>query len=532
MGDKLSEKRGFIRSLNFRLVLFVSVFLLAAIGLFSYMMTRIEHDELIGEVVNGSRRFSEGVKRSTRYAMLKFDREAMHQILEQVGQQENVERVRIFNKEGDVIISTHLEEIGHRVDKQAEACYGCHEVDKPLEKLPMSRRWRIFDQPGERRVGIVDPIFNEPDCWNAPCHAHPENKKVLGVLDVVVSLKEVDEMLTASAWRRAIFTIATIILVGAVIGYYTYRTVSVPVHRLAKGTKRVASGDLDYRIPVTGATEIAYLAESFNKMGSELKETYDKLQGKVDAADENLKRVNEELRQANKELIERQEQLIRSEKLASIGKLAAGVAHEINNPLTGVLTFSHLLLDDAGKDDPRREDLEVIIKETERCRDIVKGLLDYSRQTEPQKISMRINEVIDKTLSLLEHQAAFRNIKIIREYHDDLPYIMIDKDKIQQVLINLLTNAQEAMPEGGSVTITATRMADEKSVEMKFADTGCGIPKDEILKLFDPFYSTKELGTGLGLSITQGIITSHKGTIEVQSEVGTGTTFIIRLPVG
>jgi two-component system NtrC family sensor kinase len=355
--------------------------------------------------------------------------------------------------------------------------------------------------------------------------------KVIGILYVGVLEEKYVDMKKRTMWTFAGITLLGVIL-ALVISCLLVSKISKPVNLLNKGVEAIADGDFDFEVNIRSRDEIGTLGSSFNRVRRHLKELYQKLQGKIEAADEDLKRVNEELRQANKELIERQEQLVRSEKLASIGKLAAGVAHEINNPLTGVLTFSHLLLDDTEKDDPKREDLEVIIKETERCRDIVKGLLDYSRQTEPQKVSVGMNGIIKKTLSLLEHQAAFRNIKITREFDNDLPQIMIDKDKMQQVLVNLLTNAQEAMPEGGSIAITTTKTEDGKYIEMKFADTGCGIPENEVSKLFDPFYSTKELGTGLGLSITQGIITSHKGTIEVQSEEGKGTTFIIRLPIG
>ncbi|MFC1745599.1 cache domain-containing protein [Candidatus Riflebacteria bacterium] len=353
--------------------------------------------------------------------------------------------------------------------------------------------------------------------------------KVIGILYVGVLEEKYVDMKKKTTWTFVGITLLGIILVF-VISCLLADRISRPVNLLNKGVEAIAAGDFDFVVNIRSRDEIGTLGRSFNRVRKHLKELYRKLQGKVDAADKDLKRVNEELRLANKELIERQEQLIRSEKLASLGKLAAGVAHEINNPLTGILTFSHLLLEDTGKDDPKREDLEVIIKETERCRDIVKGLLDYSRQNEPQKVSVDINDIIEKTLSLLEHQASFRNIEITREFDNDLPRIMIDKDKIQQVLVNILTNAQEAMPEGGSITITTTR-TDGKYIEMKFADTGCGIAKNELQKLFDPFYSTKELGTGLGLSITQGIITGHRGRIEIQSEVGKGMIFVIRLPI-
>jgi two-component system NtrC family sensor kinase len=502
-------QRRLTKSLNFRLVFFVCAFLLIAKGLFSFMMTRFERDELIAEVVNGSRRFSEGIKRSTRYAMLKFDREAMHQILEQVGQQENVERVRIFNKEGDIIISTHPEEIGHRVDTQTEACYGCHEVDKPLEKLPMSRRWRIFGKSGERRVGIVDPIYNEPDCWNAPCHVHPEDKKVLGVLDVVVSLKEVDEMLATSTGRRVIFTIIAIIIVGTVISYYLYRTVTLPVRRLLKGTEQVTAGDLDYQIPSTDSTEIGYLAQSFNKMARTLRE--------------------------------QQQQVVQQEKLASLGQMAAGIVHEINNPLSGILVYVRLMLKKIKNKSLDPEDaatnLTKMEREVHRCSRIIRNLLDFSRQTTPQLRRVDMAQVIEEALLVLGHQASLQNIEVVKEYAPGAPTVEADFDQMRQVLNNMFTNSMQAMKDGGKITLRLSRAKHgvlpgaEQVLKVQIEDTGCGISPENLNELFTPFFTTKEKGegVGLGLAVVYGIIQRHNGRIEVSSKAGKGTTFAIYL---
>ena len=501
--------RKITRSLNFRLVFFVCAFLLAAIGLFSYMMTRFERDELIVEVVNGAQRFSEGIKRSTRYAMLKFDREAMHQILGAVGRQEHVERVRIFNKEGNIIVSTLQNEIGQRVDKQAEACYGCHEVDKPLERLPISRRWRIFGPPESRIVGIVDPIYNEPDCWNASCHAHPEDKKVLGVLDVIVSIDEVNKMLSTSARRRAIFTIATIIVVGAVISYYLYRTVSVPVRRLFTGTQRVASGDLDYQIPFADDTELGLLAQSFNRMAKELKE--------------------------------KQQQVLRQEKLASLGQMAAGIVHEINNPLSGILVYARLMLKQLKAGDFVLEDgeknLSKIEQEVQRCSRIIRNLLDFSRQTPPQLRRVDMAQVIEEALLVLGHQASLQNIEVSKEYTPDAPRIEADFDQMRQVLNNLFTNSVQAMEEGGQITLRLSKGTPRDLpgatgvLKVEISDTGRGILPENMEKLFTPFFTTKEKGkgVGLGLAVVYGIIQRHNGRIEVSSKLDKGTTFTIYL---
>jgi len=223
-------------------------------------------------------------------------------------------------------------------------------------------------------------------------------------------------------------------------------------------------------------------------------------------------------------------QLFRSEKLASLGKLAAGVAHEINNPLTGILTNSSLLLEDMDKDDPNREDVEVMVKETIRCREIVKRLLDFARQTQPQKRMANINALIDNIILLVRNQTSFRNILIEKDLGGDIPDILVDPDQIQQVFVNIILNAAEAMTKGGTLTIRSMRSADGDSIVITLADTGHGISEEVRERIFDPFYTTKEHGTGLGLSISYGIIEQHGGTISVDSVVDRGSTFTITLP--
>jgi len=226
-------------------------------------------------------------------------------------------------------------------------------------------------------------------------------------------------------------------------------------------------------------------------------------------------------------------QLLRSERLASLGRLAAGVAHEINNPLTGVLTFGHLLLRKCGADSPQREGLETIVNETARCKRIVRELLDFARQTEPQKVRADVNDVLQESLRLTENQALVHNVKIVRELNRYLPEIMLDKAQIQQVFVNIVVNAIDAMPDGGILTVSSDLTPDRKSVETRFADTGCGIAAENIGRVLDPFFTTKDIskGTGLGLAVSYGIVARHNGSIEVQSQLGEGSTFSVRLPV-
>jgi two-component system NtrC family sensor kinase len=229
-----------------------------------------------------------------------------------------------------------------------------------------------------------------------------------------------------------------------------------------------------------------------------------------------------------------QEQLSKSERLAMIGRLAAGIAHEINNPLGGIMLFSSLLLKKAPPESIERENLERISNEAKRCQKIVHGLLDFSRQRSPKIESNDIREVIEKTLGLIENQAMFQNIEVVKDYAADCPAVQADASQMQQVFINIIINAVEAMKGQGKLTIS-TRTADQaKAVQISITDTGCGISPENLDRLFEPFFTTREVGkgTGLGLSISRGIVENHGGTIWASSRIGEGSTFFIRIPSG
>ncbi len=283
-----------------------------------------------------------------------------------------------------------------------------------------------------------------------------------------------------------------------------------PIKRLVFASQQLAKGNFEYEVKLKSKDEIGELGETFNFMASSLRER-----------DERLKEYT-------------QQQIMKSERLATLGQLAAGVAHEINNPLGAVLMYAHLSLEEIQAEDPRRKNIEKAVAEVTRCKDIVRGLLDFARQTEPKVEQSDANEILERTLALVENQALFQNVNITRVFSPSLPKAMIDGNQIQQVFTNIILNAAEAVDGEGELTI-ATRMAsDSKSVEIEFTDAGCGIPRENLQKIFDPFFTTKEVGrgTGLGLAVSYGIIARHKGTIDVISEQGKGTTFIVRLPLG
>jgi two-component system NtrC family sensor kinase len=319
----------------------------------------------------------------------------------------------------------------------------------------------------------------------------------------------------------ALLGIALVIVVAALLAGSLTR----PLRDMVRLTHRVTEGDENVEIKVESKDEIGQLAEAFNTMTAKLAQVLGELR------DWN-RTLEQKVEERSREIKAMQSQLIQSEKLASLGKLAAGVAHEINNPMTGILTNASLLLEDLPPEDPTREDLQTIVDETIRCRRIVKGLLDFSRQSQPEKKRISLNEIARNSLALLRNQASFRNIEFVEELDPYLPEISADPNQLQQVFINMLINASEAMHGKGRIHIV-TRRADRlgESVEAMISDSGPGIPPDMQSKLFDPFFTTKATGTGLGLAVSYGIIERHNGTIDVKSEPGQGAVFIIRLPV-
>ena len=314
------------------------------------------------------------------------------------------------------------------------------------------------------------------------------------------------------------------VVVLLIILFFITSTIIDPLRGMVFATNKIAQGDLNHKVEIKYRDEIGKLARSFNQMTENLKKANEKL---IQWGKTLEKRVEER----TKELREIQDFLIQSEKLASLGKMAAGVAHEINNPLTSILINTHLMLEKVEEKHAFYENLSLIADETSRCTNIVKGLLEFSRQELPQKAFSDVNDIINRTLNLLKNQVSFYNISIIKELGLNLPQIELDKNKIEQVFWNLMFNASEAMPDGGKLTIISKFSQNKKYIEVIFMDTGVGIPKENINKLYDPFFTTKSSGTGLGLAVSYGIIKQHLGKIEVDSEQGKGSTFTVSLPL-
>lgn len=525
-------------SLKFKVGFYLVIALTVAVFLFTMLVVRNNREELLQQVTENSGQLSRVVIGSTRFAMLQNKPTHVSQIIQDVGDQPGIEKVRILSKEGVIIHSSDSHEIGSKVDQATEACLACHEDKESLESSPRFGRTRFFsDQNGKRMLGSTAVIHNEPTCAGAACHKSVEEQPVLGVLDIVYPLDNIEHTLRSNTYTIFGLSFGFIVLAGFLVAYLVHRMIYLPLKDLESGAEKLAAGDLANTIPVRSKDEFGQLAHSFNSMTDALRKSHDELE-------EWGKTLEQKVEEATHELHKAQAESARSEKLASVGLLAAGIAHELNNPLTGVLTFSHLVRKNLPDGSPDAEDLDLVIRETKRCASIIRRLLDFSREKKPEKTFSNLNTLVEETVHLIDQSAQFVDIDITTDLDGGLPEIWLDENLIKQVIMNMLVNAQHAIEGEGRITIKTRLLAPEdrpdamkepqEVAEISITDTGCGIPEGDLQRIFDPFFTTKGVGkgTGLGLSVSHGTIEAHGGVIEVDSTVGKGTEFRIYLPVG
>jgi two-component system NtrC family sensor kinase len=332
----------------------------------------------------------------------------------------------------------------------------------------------------------------------------------------------VRDQVTLSFAAIALFCFMLIV----VVTYFLTRSLVRPLEEMVSVSQSIAGGDLSRRVHLTGKDEFALLSRSFNDMLDRISEMKSQLE-------QWAKTLEQKVGQRTQQLVKVQTQVARQQRLASVGQLAAGVAHEINNPLGGILTFASLVLEDLPPDSPNRQDLEEIVSQAVRCRKIVTELLEFSREREAHMSLADVNEVVQRTLALLEKQALFHDINVIRRFGSDMPRTVMDESQMQQVFMNMVLNAADAMNEKGDLTIETDCGEDRAQIFVRITDNGCGIPPEIREAIFNPFFTTKDpgKGTGLGLAVAARIVQAHGGRTDVESEVGRGTTFTIVLPV-
>jgi PAS domain S-box-containing protein len=624
------------RSIGFELICAVSAIAILAIGVYATVNISTQRNQLIHQVIQSTSLVSETIKRSMRYDMLKYQPERLHRAIDTIGGQEGIEKVRIFNYLGEIIYSSHRKEMGSMVDKSSEQCYACHAREKPFERLTTSARSRIFKTAaGHRVLGMINPIYNEADCYSASCHVHPREQKVLGVLDIDVSLTDVDRVIISSKKKIILFASVAIVGISLTIGLFVQRFVSGPVKHLVRGTERVAAGDLSTPLEIASANEIGILANSFDQMTQRLRDSEQELKASeekyrslfdndpnpifvfdrstfkiIDAnirATEKYGYSKEELLQMSfrdlgdpedaekirssvveacislpkvrhhkkngsimhvdihscprvhlgedviianiadiSDSIQAEAQLIQASKMATLGEMSAGVAHELNQPLNAIRIGSDLLKKIVESGEELAPDLtgkvsREIGAQVERAASIINHLREFGRKSEPDQLEkVFINKPITDVFTVLGQQLKLKQIKVNLDLDETLPSIYGLSNRLEQVFINLVMNARDAIEEmlengsqnEGEGLLTIRTYQEKGRVVALVRDNGNGMPERVKEKIFEPFFTTKDVGrgTGLGLSISYGIVKDYEGTIEVESMPGSGTTFKITFP--
>ena len=752
----LKHITNFRYSLVSKLIITVGITMLLGISIWAYFSIKYQKEKITESTVSGADRLSTTIKLGTHYAMMLNSRDDINQIIQNIGKQKEIENIRIYNKEGEIKFSNKTSEVNERTNIKAEACDICHRSEPPTVNLSLDERIRIFDsKKGYRLLGIISPIHNEPGC-STGCHVHPEDKKILGALDLVVSLEESDQEIYNFEKGIIALNIFVFLLTSTIIFIFVLRFVNRPIKRLIGGTRLIGKGDYSTQVIVDQEDEMGQLATAINKMGSEISEKQAELnrqrdeyqnlfelvpclitvqdknykllkynrefyetfgpepgdfcyhaykgrdkkcdvcpvektflsgksyfseetginkdgtttywfvksspirnaQGEIVAAMEislditSRKELEEKLKQSEKKYhdifsnmpnpvfvldadtleildcndrvedvygyskdeminksflklfkeeekdqyatrlktsvvinrakcmnkdgrtlfisirvsvsefeeqkvllvttpditkrLETEQQLIQAGKMATLGEMSTGVAHELNQPLSVIKTASSFFMKKIRKKERIRDDIllslsEEIDSHVDRAAKIINHMREFGRKSDIKLVKVQINDVLKRSFEMFSQQLRVRGIDVAWDIKEDLPMIMANPDRLEQVFINLLVNARDAIEEkwkskiykNDSNKINLKTRSEEKKVIVEVCDTGPGIPKAISDKIFEPFFTTKEVGegTGLGLSISYGIIKECGGNIKVASSNEEGTCFAITFPI-
>jgi two-component system NtrC family sensor kinase len=523
------------RRLGPKLILSLTVLIVAISAIAGYFNLSVQKSRLVRTMVMGADQLSRSLTSATWHAMLDDHREAAYEIMRVIADKQGVDRIRMFNRDGRLMFSTDAHETTSTGVVHDDVCNSCHDIAPARQKPTAGSRVRFTDSPeGEHTLNMITPIYNEPACSSAECHAHPKQIKVLGVLDLALRLDPVTQQARTMTLQTVASTGVVVIIGAAFVILFTRLFVARPIRELIEGTKDVSAMELDRPIEIAHRSqELDELVDSFNAMRGRVKKAMSDL-------NEFTQTLETKVAERTQELNAAQRKLLQADRLASLGQLAASVAHEINNPISGVLNLSMLLERimangtlPAGREAEVRKYLAQISAETARVGRIVSDLLAFSRRSKPQRAPADLNRLIRSTVGLVSHKLKLVEAETVFDLADDLPPVKCDPSQMQQVILNLVLNAAEAMQakRGGKLTVRTRVVPD--GVELQVQDTGEGIAPENLTKIFDPFFTTKPegKGVGLGLAVLYGIIKAHDGEVEVTSRRDAGTTFTVTLPL-
>ncbi len=506
------------RRLGRKLILSITVIVVIVAAVSGLFNVNTEQRQLQNTLILGADQLSKAITSATWHAMLDDHREAAYEVMRTIAEKQGIDRIRMFNRASQMTFSTNAED----------------KVPSPPGNIDFSPRVLITNKPRGRRLEMLTPIYNEHSCAQAACHAHPADVKVLGVLDLALNLETVDHDVASMKFRVLLVTGVEITLISLCIIYFTRRFLGRPIEKLIKAFKAVSHMELDQPLGnMNSSEELDELARSFDLMR-------DRLRGALAEINQFTQNLETKVEERTQQLKAAQKKLLHSDRLASLGQLSASVAHEINNPVSGVLNLSMLMqrmLKEDGIPPNRIEEfrkyLGQVTNETARVGRIVSDLLSFSRRSKPQRAPADVNRLVKTTLSLVQHKMKLSNVRVEAALAEDLPAAQCDGSQIQQVVLNLLLNAAEATQSKADRRVYVATASGHGEVRLTVSDNGEGIQPENLAKIFDPFFTTKSegKGVGLGLAVSYGIIQAHGGDIEVKSTVGQGTTFTVTLPL-
>ena len=539
-GTSLVRYLRFGRSIYGRVVLIIailSVFLFVSFGI----IFRSVYEQYLNTVIlQSGNNVGSLVEGALYHSMLENDESALQNTLDVIHTLPGIDDVNMYDSNDSLIYSSFSEDTAANINPN---CKSCHEdIGSMFPRKEKSYKIITADSEckmnkslkGQRHLLIRSPILNSKSCYESSCHAHPVSEDVLGSLVIKVPLRDLDAAVRKSSIEFYLLAILTTLLLASFLILFTRREIKNPLGELIKASVAVANGDKSTRVAIkpNQLDDMRMVSFAFNDMLDNLQTATTELENWSQQLEYKVQKKSEELGAA-------QNELMHVERLASLGKLSSSVAHEINNPLSGILIYTKLLYKQvsnpelyASKRESMLKHLKLIENETKRCGDIVKGLLDFSRKDQDDFEPKHLHEILLETYDLMSHPIKIANISFLTDLSAQSDLIYCSPNQIKQACIALLVNASEAVLENGEIMIR-TRNADEDTVTFEITDNGQGIATEDIPHIFEPFFSTKQdvSGIGLGLAIVHGIIQNHKGKIQVRSELGNGTTLSVTIPL-
>lgn len=520
------------------IITILSVFLFVSFNIIfqsvneQYLNTVIrQNGNNIGSIVEGA----------LYHSMLQNDKSALQNTLDIINTLPGIDEVNMYDSRDRLVYSSFAS--GNEIGHSDPNCISCHSNIRAM--FPgKDKSYKIIDEStdclmnksdnGSRHLLIRSPILNERSCYTSSCHAHQATDTLLGSLVIKIPLEAQDSAIQKSSTEFFFLAILATLLLASFLLFFTRKKIKKPLNELVKVSVAVANGDKNTRLEIrpNQLDDMRMVSEAFNDMLDNLHNASVELENWSQQLEYKVQKKSEELGAA-------QHELMHVERLASLGKLSSSVAHEINNPLSGILIYTKLLYKQvsnpelyASKRDSMLKHLKLIENETKRCGDIVKGLLDFSRKDQNDFEPRHLHEILKETYDLMTHPIKIANIRFESEFQASSDLVYCNPNQIKQACIAILVNASEAVKENGEIVIR-TKNQDEETITIEISDNGSGIAEEDIAHIFEPFFSTKQdvSGIGLGLAIVHGIIQNHKGKIQVRSELGHGTTISVNLPL-